>query len=110
MLKSSPSENDQDKKKFLGQEELDLEGNHLRNNSHTVTQPEVSLDLLNIHTGGADSESSSSQQKGRIQVESSQTAVNLREETTAAGDRPRRTISKPVRFGHDNFVCLAVCC
>ena len=108
MLKSSPSENDQDNRKSSAQVELDLGGNRPRINSQTVTQPEASLDSLNFQTGEADFESFSSQSEGMIQVESSQTAVNLREETTAAGDRPRRTISKPVRYGYDDFVCLAV--
>ena len=53
-------------RKSPAQVELDLGGNQPRINSQTITQPEVSLDLLNIQTGGADSESSSSQSKGRI--------------------------------------------
>ena len=31
----------------------------------------------------------------------------MREETTTIEDRLRRTISKPVRYGYDDFVCLA---
>ena len=108
MLKSSPSENGQDTRKSPAQVELDLRGNQSRTNSQTVTQLEVSLDLLNIQTCRVDYAFSSSQSEGRIHVESSHATVNLREETTAAGDRPRRTISKPVRFRYDDFVYLAV--
>ena len=32
----------------------------------------------------------------------------MREETTTVENRPRGTISKPIRFGYDDFVCLAV--
>ena len=50
-------------RKFPSQVELVLQGNQSQINFQTVTQPETFLDSLNIQTGGAVSESSSSQPK-----------------------------------------------